>query len=256
MTFLRRPLNSMWMRDYGPVFTYDGSGNWAVTDFHYYRQRALDDSTPKYFSDLFQVPRVDRQSRENQVFTEGGNLMTDGLGTIVYSTRTYSNNSRVQPSVIDARIRSGLQAVKSIVPEDPSLDGTGHVDMFMKIIGSNTVVIGRYNPGQTDYQVLEDNAALFAKSTNGDGQPWNVIRVPQPDVYYVFFLFPVVRTYTNGLMINDQVIVPVYGLPEDATAMNIFANALPGRTIVPINANDIIEQAGAWHCVTMEYPAP
>jgi len=256
IAWIIRPLNSMWMRDYGPVSVYNGAGAWAVADFHYYSQRPLDDRAPKHFAELFNVPRVDRQSRENALYTEGGNLMTDGRGAIVYSQRTYSSNPRIDPSVVDARIGSALQSTKAFVPLEPSLDGTGHVDMFLKIINTNTIVIGRYNANQVDYQILEDCAAMFANGTNGDGQPWNVIRMPMPDVYYAYFVLPVVRTYINGLIVNDQAIVPVYGLPVDTEAINIFANALPGRTIVPINANDIIESAGAWHCVLMEYPRP
>jgi agmatine/peptidylarginine deiminase len=128
--------------------------------------------------------------------------------------------------------------------------------MFLKIVSEDTVVIGQYRPGQPDYQVLEDCAALFERSSNGAGKPWRVVRVPQPDVYYAYFVLPVVRTFTNGLIVNDRVIVPVYGIPEDAEALEIFARELPGRQVIGLNANDIIESAGAWHCVTMEYPRP
>jgi agmatine deiminase len=248
--------NSMWVRDYGPVFLYDRAGSWAVADFHYFSNRPADDRTPVRFASLFGAPVVDRQRRENVVFTEGGNLMTDGLGAIVYSSRTYSGNPRTDPGTIDARIGSALQSTRAFVPDPPSLDGTGHVDMFLKIIKSDTVVIGRYREDQPDYTVLEEAASLFASGLNGAGKPWNIIRVPMPDVYYAYFGLPVVRTYINGLMVNNQFIVPTYGLPEDAEALNILAAQLPGKTLVPINANEIIESLGAWHCVTMEFPRP
>lgn len=248
--------NSMWVRDYGPVFLYDRAGSWAVADFHYFANRPADDRLPARFASLFGVPVVDRQRRENIVYTEGGNLMTDGRGAIVYSSRTYTGNPRTDAGTIDARIGSALQATRAIVPDPPSLDGTGHVDMFLKIIKPDTVVIGRYREGQPDYTVLEETASLFASTPNGAGQPWNIIRVPMPDVYYAYFGLPVVRTYINGLMVNNQFIVPTYGLPEDAEALNILAAQLPGKSLVPINANEIIESLGAWHCVTMEFPRP
>ncbi len=248
--------DSFWMRDYGPVFVYNGTGQWALTDFHYYSSRPLDDGVPPYFAGLFGVPCVDRADAAHVVYTEGGNLTTDGRGTVVYSERTYEGNPGVNPSTIDVRITTALQATKAIVPQAPSLDGTGHVDMFLKVVDADTVVVAQYRPGQVDYAVLEECAALFAGTTNGDGAPWEVLRIPQPDVYYAFFLLPVVRTYTNGLIVNDQVIVPVYGIPEDAEALAILGAALPGRKLVPLNAKDIIESSGAWHCVTMEYPRP
>jgi agmatine deiminase len=142
------------------------------------------------------------------------------------------------------------------VPKDPSLDGTGHVDMFMKIVGENTVLVAKYQPDQVDYQILEDCADLFESSNNGEGQPWKVVRIPQPDVYYITFVLPVVRTYTNSLIVNNIVLLPVYNIPLDDDAVAVYQQVLPGKTIYPINAEVIIESGGAWHCVTMEYPSP
>jgi len=198
---------------------------------------------------------MNRQS-SNVVFTEGGNLMHDGLGVTIYSTRTYSQNQGVDRSVVDQRILTAFDASKGIVPQDPSLDGTGHVDMFLKVVNENTILVAEYAPNQRDYQILENAAALFAGETNGRGEPWNVVRIPQPDVYYVLFIFPVVRTYTNSVIVNDQVLVPTYGIASDAQALAIYQQVFPDRNIISLNANQIIESAGAWHCVTMEHPNP
>ncbi|MFW5652778.1 MAG: agmatine deiminase family protein [Planctomycetota bacterium] len=248
--------NSVWIRDYGPNFLYEVGGNrYGVADFHYYNNRPADDDTPLVVASALNIPVMDRQT-SNVVFTEGGNLMHDGVGVVTYSTRTYSQNNGVNRSTVDQRILTAFDATKAIIPQDPTLDGTGHVDMFLKIVSEDTVLIAEYAPNQRDYQILENNAALFASETNGRGEPWNVIRIPQPDVYYIFFIFPVVRTYTNGLVVNDQVIVPTYGIASDAEALSTYQQVYPDKTIVPINANQIIESAGAWHCVTMEHPDP
>jgi agmatine/peptidylarginine deiminase len=82
-----------------------------------------------------------------------------------------------------------------------------------------------------DYQVLEDCADLFATSTNGAGQSWNVVRMPQPGVYYIFFVLPVVRTYTNSLMVNDIVLLPVYDIALDNDAVAVYQEFVPGKTI-------------------------
>lgn len=249
--------STVWIRDYGPNFLHEvGGDGWGLADFHYYNSRPKDDDTPLFVAAATGAPVMNRQSGPKIVYTEGGNLNHDGLGTVAYSERTYGNNQGVDPSVIDQRIRSAFSAGQSIVPEDPSLDGTGHIDMFTKIVSSNTILVGEYDPDETDYQVLEDAAALFEGSTNGAGDPWNVVRIWQPDVYYVFFIFPVVRTYTNSLIVNDQVLLPTYNLPYDATAVAIHEAILPGKTIHSIDASNIIESGGAWHCVTMEFADP
>jgi agmatine deiminase len=243
------------MRDYGPQYIYSvDSDAWGVVDFHYYQGRPADDDTPVFIARTNGVVRIDRQ-RFRRVFTEGGNLNHDGLGCVIYSERTYERN-RWSRHVVDRRILSAFQAHKAIVPQDPSLDGTGHVDMFMKIVDETTVLVAQYAPDQTDYQVLEDCAALLEGSTNGAGEPWTVVRIPQPDVYYTMFVFPVVRTYTNALIANNIVLLPVYGIPSDQEAIDIYRAVMPGRVIYPVNAEEIIEYGGAWHCVTMEFPSP
>jgi agmatine deiminase len=247
--------DSVWLRDYGPNFIY-GDGDWGVVDFHYYTGRPADDDTPLVVAGGAGKPVVDRQSEARRVFTEGGNINTDGLGVVLYSTRTYARNPGVSPQAIDQRISTALNAPQRLVLKDPSLDGTGHVDMFSKIVGPDTVLVARYDADETDHAVLETNAALLARSTNGAGRPWNVVRIRQPDVYYQALVNPVVRTYTNSLIVNDRVIVPVYGIPDDTDALALYATLFPGKVIVPVNANQIIPSAGAWHCVTMEFPAP
>ncbi len=248
--------NSVWMRDYGPQFIYDNqSDGWGVVDFHYYDSRPEDDDTPVFISRICKVPRVNRQTSQ-VVYTEGGNLNHDGLGCVVYSQRTYSRNSGTDEATVDQRIMSAFQAHLNIVPEDPSLDSTGHVDMFMKIVGEDTVLVAEYDPDQIDYQVLEDCADLFESTTNGAGEPWHIVRIHQPDVYYIFFVLPVVRTYTNSLIVNNVVLLPTYNIPQDQDAITLYERVFPGKTIYPINAEVIIESGGAWHCVAMEYPSP
>ncbi|MEW6259698.1 MAG: agmatine deiminase family protein [Thermodesulfobacteriota bacterium] len=250
------PTDTVWIRDYGPqVIRAIDSAQWGVVDFHYYDDRRKDDNTPIVMALGLQLPYVDRQ-RKDVVYTEGGNLNHDGLGGVVYSQRTYKSNLGVPSEEIDRRILDALQATKALVPQDPVLDGTGHVDMFMKIVRPDTVLIGQYRPDQIDYAVLEENAALFARETNARGDHWQVVRIVQPDVYYTRFLLPVIRTYTNSLMINDYVIVPVYGIAEDEQALAVYREVLPEKTLVPLDARDIISSGGAWHCVTMEVAVP
>jgi len=83
-----------------------------------------------------------------------------------------------------------------------------------------------------------------------------VVRIPQPVVYFEDFIWPVVRTYTNSLIVNDVVVLPVYNLPGDDEAIAIYESVLPEKTIYALDARDIIASGGAWHCVTMEFPSP
>ncbi|MFZ2989979.1 agmatine deiminase family protein, partial [Ideonella sp.] len=248
--------DTVWLRDYGPNFIHDPAGSgWGVVDFHYYDSRPADDDTPLIVAGAAGALVVDRQ-RADRVYTEGGNINTDGAGAVLYSTRTYGKNNGVPTATIDARIASAFNAPQRVVLQDPVLDATGHVDMFSKIVGPQTVLVAQYDADEFDHARLEANAALLAAATNGSGQPWQVVRIRQPDVYYDGLVNPVIRTYTNSLIVNDRVIVPVYGIADDADALAIYAALFPTKTIVPLNASAIITSAGAWHCVTMEFTRP
>lgn len=255
VSWVLKPTDTVWLRDYGPNFLF-GGGDWGVVDFHYYDNRPADDDTPLDVASAAGKLVVDRQQGAERVYTEGGNINTDGLGAVLYSERTYARNAGVPRSSIDDRISSALNAPRRLVLQDPVLDATGHVDMFSKLVGPATVLVAQYDPDEFDHARLEANAALLARSVNGAGQPLTVVRIRQPDVYYESLVFPVVRTYTNSLIANDRVIVPVYGIPDDEGALAVYASLFPGKTIVPLDATGIITSAGAWHCVTMEFPAP
>jgi hypothetical protein len=62
-------------------------------------------------------------------------------------------------------------------------------------------------------------------------------------------------TYTNSTFINKTVIVPVYNIPQDTTALRIYEEELPGYEIVGINSLSSISALGALHCITKELGA-
>jgi agmatine deiminase len=61
--------------------------------------------------------------------------------------------------------------------------------------------------------------------------------------------------YTNYLVTNGVVLLPVYGRAEDERARAIVAEHFPGREIVGIPTLTLTEEGGAVHCVTQQQPA-
>jgi agmatine deiminase len=66
---------------------------------------------------------------------------------------------------------------------------------------------------------------------------------------------PTDASYSNYLVTNGSVLMPVYGRPEDAHAGAILAEHFPGREVVGVSAINMTEQGGAVHCVTQQQPA-
>lgn len=59
-------------------------------------------------------------------------------------------------------------------------------------------------------------------------------------------------TYTNSMVVNKTVLVPIYNLPQDTTAVRIYRENMPGYKIVGFDCNQIIPASGAIHCITKE----
>jgi agmatine deiminase len=51
------------------------------------------------------------------------------------------------------------------------------------------------------------------------------------------------------------VLLPVFNDPNDRLAMNIPADLMPDREIVPIYCGDLVLGLGTLHCMTQQHPA-
>jgi hypothetical protein len=93
--------------------------------------------------------------------------------------------------------------------------------------------------------------AVLETLTSSYGTPYEIVRIPMPNVYS-----GVVRSYTNSLIVNDMVLVPTYGISEDDSALALYQSLYPAYDIVGLDCADIIESGGAIHCVTMQVGTP
>jgi hypothetical protein len=101
-----------------------------------------------------------------------------------------------------------------------------------------------------DRELLNDLADYLASLHNLHGRPFSVARIPMgpydPDGPYC----AINRTYTNSLIINQKVLVPVYGAETDSAALATYAELMPDHEIIGIDSEYIIQFAGAVHCMT------
>ena len=90
--------------------------------------------------------------------------------------------------------------------------------------------------------------------TDAEGNPYHLIKLPLPDAMYDE-ISRLPATYANFLVMNHQVLVPVYGQPEnDVKACELIGQAFPGRKIQGIDCRPLICQHGSLHCATMQLP--
>ena len=235
------PLDTIWMRDYGPLFVKDLNGDQRIVDPRYYWGRFQDDVLPTRLASWFDIP-VSRPP----IDMEGGNYQSDGAGRCITTEQTLKQNYErgYGESDVAGVFRDYMGCEQTTIVNALSGEGTGHVDMLATITGPRAVLVGEYRGNDDPYnaQLLDETAAEL----EDDG--FVVTRIPMPTHADGAF-----RSYTNSLALDGAVLVPVYADDRryEQEALQLFQASYPGRTIVPVDATDVIQWSGAVHCVTM-----
>jgi agmatine deiminase len=260
--FIPSYTETLWIRDFGPMTLYGnfGQGNERfILDMGYSAyNRPKDDSLPRQISNLWGW-----KLRDLELEIEGGNLIFDGLKRGFASTRVYEQNPAYSPAMIRNILIDKFNLHDFTFLQSLNNSGGGiwkHVDMFMKVLDYETILVSSYPDHLPDYPVIEANVEILRNLTNAFGKPYEIIRIPAPpkaNGTWATTQNDEMRTYTNSLIINNTVIVPSYGLPEyDLQAKQIYTNAMPGYKIIMVDAQMLTPLGGAIHCITKEVPAP
>ena len=135
-------------------------------------------------------------------------------------------------------------------------DAIHHIDMHMKLIDEERLLVGEFPVGVSDGPQIETNLNSYVAGHNSVfGDPFKLIRIPMPpstagdyapDASY--------RTYANNIFLNKLVLVPTYREEYDTTGLRILRESLPGYRVVGIDCDNsgsnIISLSGAIHCIS------
>ena len=255
LKFVITSFNSVWCRDYGPWAAYSGiSDSLKIIDWIYNRPRPLDDQVPVGFASYMNLPIYQAITAPNDFIHTGGNFMVDGNGTGFSSKLVLNENPSKTESQINNLFSSYLGINRYIKMETLPYDEIHHIDMHIKLLDEETLLVGQYPAGVADGPQIEANLQYVLNNFQTCyGRPYKVVRIPMPPS--ASGQYPPSSnyfTYTNSVFVNKTVIVPIYGLSQDTTALRIYRDNLPGYRIVGINCASMISALGAIHCITKE----
>lgn len=277
LMFIEVAYNSIWIRDYGANTCYlNDVDSLVLVDWIYNRPRPDDDLIPEAYSSLLGIPLYTTTAAPNNLMNTGGNWMVDGLGTAFASNLildendgngsyaiNYPNHTATEIDTLMAHYHGINKYIR--MPTLP-YDGIHHIDMHMKFLDEKTLLVGEFPSGVSDGPQIEANIQyVLSTFTNAFGDPYKVVRVPMPpstggsypgapygNGYY--------RTYSNFVIVNKTVIMPIYREEYDTTAVRVIRENMPGYKIVTIDADDyngnsdldqnIVSQSGVIHCIT------
>ncbi len=203
-----------WARDAFPVPVLHANGQTALIGAKYFR--TFDGNSSIASSLNFQIKQY------GFVFV-GGNILADenGVCFIVDGGRRFNSTED------DYRSAYGCKDVRLM----KHVSGIGDIDEVLKPLGNNTILTN--TPEYVDqlkswgYKVVELPSAKTPSYSN--------------------------RTYANSLVLNGTVFMPVYNVPTDNIAAEVYEKL--GYKVIRIPSNDMSDRySGSVHCQTMAYP--
>lgn len=256
VSFIIAPFNSVWIRDYGAqnVYTHDVDSVLLI-DWIYNRPRPKDDSIPRALAKFTGLPLYETSTSPFNLINTGGNFMSDGFGRAFSSNLVVDENPSLTSAQIDTIMKKFMGLKEYIHMPNLPYDGIHHIDMHIKLLDEETLLVGEYPAGIADGPQIESNLQYILQNYNSVfGTPYKVVRIPMPPDISNGNQYPNQNgdylTYTNSVFVNKTLLVPTYYEKYDTTALRILRESLPGYKVVGINCNSTISASGAIHCIT------
>lgn len=260
--FATVPSDDTWARDHGPISTL-GAGHVTLNDFRFNAwggkfDARQDDAinarlhTGGVFADSVVVHR--------DLVLEGGAIETDGHGTLLATRRSVvdpARNPEMGVGDIERLLGDWLGIDRFLWLDHGALQGDdtdSHIDTLVRFADAETLVYVTAPPGDADYPELAAMEQQLRTFRTASGVPYRLLPLPFAGVHRAGDGRRLAASYANFLVINGAVLMPGYGVDNDAAAAAVLAEAYPGRDVVTIDCRAIIEQNGSLHCLTMQFP--
>lgn len=318
IVFHIQPVVDVWTRDCGPLFVSNGKtlelaafewGNygfpWPLTDPRSLERGQLDQQVGE---------RMGVHQRTSSIIAEGGGLEVNSRTLVTYRDVIMHRNPGVELSVIESELKRlyGKEQVIFLdrapitdrVLQGPKIanffgwGANGHVDEYVRFVSEDTILVGEVSEAERDrdplmrldHEILAENRQQLEEARDPDGNPFNVVPMPVPDVGPFLkrrtlteddfatdgskWLFnrdfavgdevidvPAV-SYLNFLVTNGVVLSAKYGgegrpahlAESDAKAAAILGRYFPDREIVQIDPLAANWDGGGMHCLTQQEP--
>ncbi|MGH7294665.1 MAG: agmatine deiminase family protein, partial [Polyangiaceae bacterium] len=254
--FHRVPFGDIWLRDTAPLFLRGPAGEGAGATVRF----GFNGWGGKYVLDhdagvSAAIARIDgRRAFEMPFVLEGGAVDVDGEGSVLTTRQCLlhpNRNGRVDEKTVEGWLRDALGVDRVLWLGDGLLNDhtDGHVDTVVRFVRPGVVVaMEARDPGDPNREVL---AALVREAA---AHGLEVVHIPSPGAVLDAAGRVMPASYVNFYVANAAVVVPSYGSPRDAEAVERIGALFPGRRAVAIDARAVLTGGGAFHCITQQQP--
>ncbi|MBE0661780.1 MAG: agmatine deiminase family protein [Bacteroidales bacterium] len=264
--FIIAPTNSHWTRDWGPHYVFNENGVGGIADpyfsgypwvpgcnpksaldlevdyeRHIYGGYALDNAVNATLAENFNCPLISLP-----IFLTGGNVMVDGFKTAVATQQMLDENF---PGFNEEQFRQmaadSLGISNFIIVDNPEVHGIQHIDCYAKFLDEETILVKKVPLFHPEFACCEALANHLGNETNAFGEPYEIVRV-----FCANYSGNNSAAYTNSFILNKKVLVPLFNIPEDEQALQVYEEAMPSYEVIGFSW-------GSWyyydalHCRTM-----
>lgn len=265
IAFFSFPTNDTWARDHGAITIFEDSKP-VLLDFKFngwgLKFAANHDNQINrklYRQQAFQ-PEVNYRSMLHLVL-EGGGIESDGHGTLLTTKLCLlspNRNEHLSQQQTEEQLKSIFNLKRVLWLSHGFLEGDdtdSHIDTLARFCDEKTIAyVQCTDPSDVHYEALAKMEEELRQFTTLKGEPYQLLPLPMADVARDEEGNRLPATYANFLILNEAVLLPYYGSAKDQQAKEILQAAFPGREIIGINCEPLIQQHGSLHCITMQFP--
>ncbi|MDK7188090.1 agmatine deiminase family protein [Facklamia hominis] len=321
------PDGSNWTRDYGPDILVDDKGNMVLANprFNMYGQSTKDGLLSTLCSNFGEHTAIEIGCHDfinSDIASEGGDKEFNGRGVCIAlrNTEVDKRNPELSTEEVEDELKrifnlkkivwlekgvyedelttSGVLDYVNGVPVYRSSSANGHTDEFCRFVDHNTIVLAEVTESEAEElnslkitkERLDAAYDVLSNSTDADGNPFKIIRMPVPEAIYVdskpgdwindtwaqrydeakdvlddgspmphgdMRMQPAL-SYCNFLILNNIVIAQTYyeeGRSEkikekDQRVLKILQEVFPDRKVIPFLSTALNIRGGGVHCAT------
>ncbi len=270
VTFLIAQTNDVWVRDNGPIFVRDASGNLKIEDWGFngwgtkYGYSKCN-PIPTSISTSISVPVINLNS---VMVNEGGAVELDGNGVLMACKSSIISqapaNSIRNLGMTQAQAETHFTqylGVSKFIWLDGKVGDVNdvtdfHIDGFAKFV-DDSILVTMNSADLTYWGATTTDIATLYNASNINNKTYtkvylpltqnNVITTSGTNLGYK-------GSYANYYVANGIILVPNYNDPNDAVANGIIQSLYTGRTAIGIDVRNLYENGGMVHCVTQQQP--